>query len=75
MPTAEAIAEALGLTAAEARILSAFTASVSLTDTAKKLGVSINAARALLARAMGKAGTNSQLSLVRLVLTSLGPIA
>jgi DNA-binding CsgD family transcriptional regulator len=47
---------------------------VALPDAAVQLGVSINTARTLLARAMTKTGTNSQIALVRMALTTLGPI-
>lgn len=71
MPTAEAIAGAFGLTPAEARVASGLAMGVSLPETAAKLGISINTARTLLSRAMARTGTNSQLGLVRLVLTGL----
>ena len=43
-------------------------------EIAADLKVSINTVRTLLARAMGKTGTNSQVALVRLVLTSFSPV-
>jgi DNA-binding CsgD family transcriptional regulator len=71
-PSPDAIAEALGITAAESRVVAALAMGVSLPDVAVKLGVSINTARTLLGRAMARTGTNSQIALVRLVLTTLG---
>ena len=70
-PSAEAIAESFGLTPAEARVVCGLVMGVSLQDTATRLGISINTARTLLARAMARTGTNSQITLVRMVLTGL----
>ena len=70
-PTAEAITEAFGLTPAEARVASGLAMGVSLPSTAANLGISINTARTLLSRAMARTSTNSQIGLVRLVLTGL----
>jgi DNA-binding CsgD family transcriptional regulator len=70
-PSAQAIVQAFGLTPAEARIASGLATGVSLPATAANLGISINTARTLLSRAMAKTSTNSQLGLVRLVLTGL----
>jgi DNA-binding CsgD family transcriptional regulator len=70
----EAIADTFGLTAAEARVVARLAMGVSLPEIAAQLGVSINTARTLLARAMGKTGTNSQIALVRMVLTTLSPV-
>lgn len=66
----EIIADAFGLTAAEARVVARLAVGSSLPDIASSLNVSINTVRTLLARAMGKAGTNTQMALVRLVLTT-----
>ena len=73
-PSPQEVGEALGLTAAEARVVSALTVGVALPEAAVQLGVSINTARTLLARALTKTGTNSQIALVRMALTSLGPM-
>ncbi len=71
---AEIIADALGLTAAEAKVVARLAGGTSLPEIAADLKVSINTVRTLLARAMGKTGTNSQVALVRLVLTSFSPV-
>lgn len=68
----EEVAEALGLTAAESRVVAALASGLPLPKAAAKFGVSINTARTLLARAMARTGTNSQIALVRTVLIALG---
>ncbi|MCW5733122.1 MAG: PAS domain-containing protein [Enhydrobacter sp.] len=66
----DAVADAFGLTAAEARVVARLAVGSSLPDIASSLNVSINTVRTLLARAMGKTATNTQVALVRLVLTT-----
>jgi DNA-binding CsgD family transcriptional regulator len=66
----EAIANAFGLTMAEARVVARLAIGLPLPDIAGNLKVSINTVRTLLARAMGKTGTNTQVALVRTVLTT-----
>jgi DNA-binding CsgD family transcriptional regulator len=73
-PSADAVAEALGLTTAESRVVAALASGTSLPDAAAMFGISINTARTLLARAMARTGVNSQIGLVREVLIRLGPI-
>jgi DNA-binding CsgD family transcriptional regulator len=68
--TPEAIADAFGLTTAEARVVARLATGSSLPDIAGNLKVSINTVRTLLARAMGKTATNTQVALVRMVLTT-----
>lgn len=65
-----AIADAFGLTTAEARVVARLAMGISLPDIAANLKVSINTVRTLLARAMGKTTTNTQVALVRMVLTT-----
>lgn len=71
-PSAEVIAELFSLTPAEARVVCGLVMGVSLPHTAMRLGVSINTARTLLSRARSRTGANSQIALVRAVLTGLG---
>jgi DNA-binding CsgD family transcriptional regulator len=66
----ETIADAFGLTTAEAKVVARLAMGVSLPDIAGGLKVSINTVRTLLARAMGKTATNTQVALVRMVLTN-----
>lgn len=73
-PDPSAIADLLGLTPAQARVVAALTAGKPLSDAAASLGVTVNTARTLLSRAMAKTGTNSQVALVRLVLTAVIPL-
>jgi DNA-binding CsgD family transcriptional regulator len=68
----EAIADAFDLTTAEARVVARLAMGTSLPDIAGNLKVSINTVRTLLARAMGKTATNTQVALVRMVLTNTG---
>lgn len=70
MISPEAIADAFGLTTAEARVVARLTMGISLPDIAGNLKVSINTVRTLLARAMGKTATNTQVALVSMVLTN-----
>lgn len=65
------IADTFGLTPGESRVAAHLAMGVTLSETATQLGVSINTVRTLLARAMARTGTNSQVSLVRLILTAL----
>lgn len=70
----EAVADMFGLTTGEAKVVAHLAMGVSLREMAGTLKVSINTARTLLARAMAKTGTNTQIALVRMVLTTLHPI-
>lgn len=65
-----AVADAFGLTSAEAKVVARLAMGSSLSDIAGDLKVSINTVRTLLARAMGKTGTNTQVGLVCMVLTT-----
>lgn len=69
-----AIVELLGLTLAESRVVAALALGTPLADAATQQGITVNTARTLLARAMSKTGTHSQLDVVRLVLTVLIPL-
>jgi DNA-binding CsgD family transcriptional regulator len=59
------------LTPAEARVTGGLAMGASLPAVATRLGISVNTARTLLARATSKTQTNSQLELVRTVLATL----
>jgi DNA-binding CsgD family transcriptional regulator len=71
----EAIVDLLGLTLAEARVVAALAMGTSLAEASTQLGITINTSRTLLSRAMSKTGTNSQIGVVRLVLTALLPLS
>jgi DNA-binding CsgD family transcriptional regulator/PAS domain-containing protein len=70
-----ALCDFLGLTAAEARVVAEVVMGLALPEAAKKVGVTPNTARTLLARAMARTGTNSQIAIVRKVLSTLVPVA
>lgn len=72
--TPEAVASVLGLTPAQARIVSSLAMAVPLSEAAAKMGITVNTARTLLARAMARTGTSSQVGIVRLALTALIPL-
>ena len=74
MISPDAIADAFGLTTAEAKVVARLAMGNSLPDIAGNLKVSINTVRTLLARAMGKTATNTQVALVRMVLINFGLI-
>jgi DNA-binding CsgD family transcriptional regulator len=65
--------EAFGFPPAEARIVLGLASGASLPDLARQQGLSYNTARTLLARAMERSETRSQMELVRLLLLSLAP--
>ncbi len=67
----EMLQELHGLTDAEARVVAGLAMGSSLREIAQARDVSINTVRTLVARAMAKTGTNTQLALVKLVL--VGP--
>lgn len=69
-----AIVDLLRLTPAQARVVAALADGTPLAEVATRLGITINTVRTLLSRAMSKTGTNSQVALVRLVLTALIPL-
>jgi DNA-binding CsgD family transcriptional regulator len=73
-PEPSAIVDLLGLTPAQARVAAALAAGTPLAEVATKLGVTVNTVRTLLSRAMSKTGTKSQVSLVRLVYTTVVPL-
>jgi DNA-binding CsgD family transcriptional regulator len=66
-PSPERIEQALGLTPAEARLVSALCHGGTLARVAKELGVSANTAKTHLAAAFGKTGTRRQSELIALV--------
>jgi len=66
-----ALRELHGLSSAEARVAVGLATGHSLRQMALDRGVSINTVRTLAARAMSKTGTNSQVGLVKLILTGL----
>ena len=70
-----ALCDFLGLTSAEARIVAEVVMGLALPEAAKKVGVTPNTARTLLARAMARTGTNSQIGIVRKVLSTLVPVS
>lgn len=60
-----------GFTPAEARLAARLAMGEALPKVASRLGISINTARTLLARASAKTQANSQLSLIQTILSSL----
>lgn len=70
IPT-EALEQLFDFTPAEARLVRALASGVALPDFARQAGLSYNTVRTLLARAMTRSETSSQLQLVRLVLGAL----
>ena len=66
-PVPERLEQALGLTAAEARLVSALCHGGPLVSVAKKLKISLNTAKTHLASAFGKTGTRRQSELIALV--------
>jgi DNA-binding CsgD family transcriptional regulator len=71
---ASAIADLLGLTPAEARVVAALGMGTPLPKAATHLGVTVKTVRYLLSRAMSKTGTKSQVGLVRLAVTALNAL-
>ncbi len=71
----DALQVQFGLPAAEARLAIALVSGLSLPRYAERTGISYHTARTLLARALARTGTESQLGLVRLILTSIVGIA
>lgn len=70
-----ALANLFGFPPAEARLVLALMAGQQLPDIARLSGVSYNTARTLLARAMGRTETRSQVELAMLVARTLGGVA
>jgi DNA-binding CsgD family transcriptional regulator/PAS domain-containing protein len=66
-PSPERIEQALGLTAAEARLVSALCHGGTLAAVAGELGISPNTAKTHLAAAFGKTGTRRQSELIALI--------
>lgn len=66
-PAPAKIEEALGLSAAEARLVAALCAGGTLADAAHRLGISPNTAKTQLASAFSKTGTSRQGELIALV--------
>jgi len=60
-----------GLSASEARVVAALAMGEKLPAVARRLGISHETARTLLARANAKTGCDGQLSLVRMILSAL----
>jgi DNA-binding CsgD family transcriptional regulator len=71
----DALSDFLGLTTSEARIVAELVAGSHVPQAAQKLGITPNTARTLLARAMARTGTNSQIDLVRKILMALVPVS
>jgi PAS domain-containing protein/DNA-binding CsgD family transcriptional regulator len=69
--TNEALVSIFGFTAAEARVATALANGSTLHDAAKRLSITYNTARTLLARSLDKSSTSSQASLVRLILSCI----
>ena len=67
VPDSVRIAEALGLSMAESRLVCALCAGGTLADAADKLGISLNTAKTQLSSAFSKTGTARQSELVVLV--------
>ncbi len=68
------LADLFGFTPAESRLVLALIAGEALPEFARRTGVSYHTARTLLARAMARTETRSQLDLVLLVVRSLGGV-
>jgi DNA-binding CsgD family transcriptional regulator len=66
-PATQKLIDALGLSAVEARLVSALCGGGSLADTAERVGVSLNTAKSQLSSAFSKIGTTRQSELVALV--------
>ncbi|MCW5735500.1 MAG: hypothetical protein KIS73_15305 [Enhydrobacter sp.] len=69
------LSDLFGFTPAESRLVMALLAGGALPDIARQLGVSYHTVRTLLARAMSRTDTRSQLELVMLAARSLGSVA
>lgn len=69
LPRGQTVAELLDLTAAEARVVALLASGTRLPDIGAILKISYNTVRTLLARALAKTQTTSQVNLVRLVLS------
>jgi len=70
-----ALEQLFDFTPAEARLVLALASGVALPAFTRQTGLSYNTVRTLLARAMARTETNSQLQLVRLVLGALAGLA
>jgi PAS domain-containing protein len=71
-----ALCDFLGLTMAEARLVAEVAVrGLSVPEASRKIGVAPNTGRTLIARAMARTGTNSQLGLLRKVFNTVVPIA
>ena len=69
------LADLFGFTPAESRLVLALISGVPLPEFARQIGVSYHTARTILARAMARTDTGSQVDLVLLVTRSLGGLA
>ncbi|MCW5736792.1 MAG: hypothetical protein KIS73_21890, partial [Enhydrobacter sp.] len=69
--TQDALMVQFGMPPAEAKLVIALVSGISLPDYGVQAGISYHTARALLARALARTETSSQLDLVRLVLASV----
>jgi DNA-binding CsgD family transcriptional regulator len=65
--SSEKLVEALGLSAAEARVVSTLCEGGSLSDAAERMGISLNTAKSQLASAFSKTNTTRQSELLALV--------
>ena len=70
--TLATLKELFGFTPAEGRLVLALIANTSLPDFAREAGVTYNTVRTVLARAMARTETHSQVELILLVARSLG---
>ncbi|WP_252716870.1 helix-turn-helix transcriptional regulator [Herbaspirillum sp. B65] len=70
MVPAEALVALFGLTAAEARLASAFVSGVTLEEYAQRRGVGLGTVRFQMKQVLAKTGTNRQADLVRRILCS-----
>lgn len=66
-PSDEKLVEVLGLTAAEARLVSALCSGGTLISAAERIGISINTAKTQIAAAFSKTGVSRQSELIALV--------
>jgi DNA-binding CsgD family transcriptional regulator/PAS domain-containing protein len=64
-----ALSELYGLSPAEARVVAAIAMGIKPRDIASRLDIAFNTVRTLVARAMAKTEANSQLALMKMVLT------
>lgn len=73
-PSALALRELFGLTAAEARFAVALAEGAAVEEIASRLGISMNTARTHLKAILAKTGTNRQAQLVAVLLRSVATL-